>query len=121
MLRPYTASGTKNVRQRGGHAVSGIGGLRCVLEPQEMRDHRAHLTLPCSSGAHDGLLDHRRCILRDVESLLLRGKQDDPSRMSQHERGADVLMIEGVLEGEHSGLVTFDQLRDLVMQLGKTV
>ena len=62
------------------------------------------------------------CAKAGADCPALRGGQEnDPPGVAEHEGGADVLMIEGVLEREHRGLMTFDEFRDFVVQLGETV
>src|SRR5579859_2165572 len=115
MLRPYPGSRTQDERQRRRHPVCSIRSLWCGLQSQQMRDHCAHLVLLRAAGADDRFLDHGRRVLRDLELGLLCREQDDAARMSQHERGAHVLMIESVLEREHGWLMAFDEIGDFVM------
>src|SRR5207245_7566906 len=103
----------KNVRQRRGDSVSGIGGLRRALQPQQMRHHGADLVLPRTARADDGLFDHGWSVVGDRELRLCRRQQDDPSCMAEDERRTDVLMIEGILEREYRWLVPLDELCNL--------
>src|SRR5256885_16457 len=86
-----------------------------------MSYHRPDLIFSRSAGPDDGLLDHRRRVLRDIEPLLLRGQQNHAPRVAEHEGGADVLMIEGVFEGEYGRLMALDESCDLVVQLRQPV
>src|SRR6266513_4080124 len=72
-------------------------------------------------GSDHGLLDHCRGILGDFEALLLSCQQNDPPRVTEYERRAHILMIEGVFQGEHGWLVPPDELRDFVVKLCETV
>ena len=121
MLRPYTTRTTQDERQCGGNPISGIGGFRRVFELQQMRHHCPHLRLLGSPRTDHRLLDHCGCILGDFESLLLGGEQDDAPCMTKHESGTNVLMIEGVFQGEHGWLVAPDQFGDFMMQLSQAV
>src|SRR5438094_4594887 len=121
MLRPYRTHPAQNERQRGCHTVGRVCRLRRALQPEQTRHHRAHLILLRSTGAHDSLFDHGRCILGDFKALLFSRQQDHAARMPQHECGTDILMIEGVLEGEDRWLVTLDELRDGVVQFGESM
>src|SRR5207249_2685003 len=121
MLRPYRTHPAQNERQRGCHTVGRVCRLRRALQPEQTRHHRAHLVFLRAASTDDSLLDHRGRVLSDVEALLLRGEEYDAARMPQHECGTDILMIEGVLEGEDRWLVTLDELRDGVVQFGESM
>src|SRR6267378_4614303 len=82
-----------------------------------MSHHRPHLRLLGAPGSDDRLFDHGRRVLGDIELCLLRRQQDDSSCMPEDERGTDVLMIEGILESEHRGSVSFDELRYCLVEL----
>src|SRR3954470_2071174 len=86
-----------------------------------MSHHCPDLIFSGPAGPDDRLLDHRRCVLRDIEPLLLRGQQNHPPRVPEHEGGADVLMIEGVFEGEYGWLMALDESCDLLVQLCQPV
>src|SRR5437667_11247825 len=88
---------------------------------QQASHHGRHLRLWRAAGADHGLLDHGRCILGDIELRLLRCQQDDSSCMPKDECRTDVLMIEGILEGEHRWLVAANEQRDFVVKLCETV
>ena len=53
--------------------------------------------------------------------VLAQGTPDDPSGVTEHERGAHVLMIEGILESQGGWLVARDQLLNALVQLGETL
>src|SRR5574341_23573 len=107
--------------ERHRHPVRRVRGLGRRLESQEARDHRRHLQLVRAAGADDRLLDRRGRILGDREPRLLGGEQDHPAGVPKHERGAHVLMIESILEGEGVGMGAGDQFGDPLVQLREPV
>jgi len=50
---------------------------------------------------------------------LLGREQHDAAGVTEHQRGADVAVIEGVFEGEGGGMVAVDEGDDLGVQLGE--
>lgn len=93
------------VADRHSERIGGIVGLRDLIKIEDYPRHLLHLLLFGASVANDALLDLQRRILKNRDTVLLRGEDKNSPRLADIDNRFGVVIIEKLLYRHRFGLI----------------
>ena len=103
------------VADRHSERIGGIVGLRNLIKIEDYPRHLLHLLLFGASVTDDALRDLQGRILKNRDTVLLRGEDRNSPRLADIDNRFGVVIIEKLLYRHRFGLIFFHKLRDSVV------
>ena len=109
----------REVAQRQRHRIGGIDGTQGLVDPEQSLHHALDLVLSGATPSGDRLFDLVRTVLRDLATGVDGFGHDDPTRLTDCHRSADVRLEEDTLDGDDGRLDLRQKRSDFALQLAE--